>query len=235
MIHTRIDQIEYDFKSCFRFDNDNYWAEIAIPLDENEHLKAQYDLIQYILNTATVLKIAMKFPYGGNDIDDQVEEFLNNAFKPMIDLITDAISIEMINMEEAKILHPSVVQNIHTVQGNAIQQTGTGTINATANTSTQSAELIALIEKLYAALENLEGVSDDDLENVRDDMDSLKEQILSASPKPNRMKKALDGIKRFGTEVLVQLTAGLAVATITTTDWQTLIQQAETYIAGFLT
>ena len=233
LIHGMIDDVEYDFKNCFRFDQGG-WADTCVPVDEKEHLKAQYDLIQYILSEKNVLSIAMKYPWKENKFNVVIQDFLSMALKPMIDFITDSMSKEMIIMEESLPKTTSLVQNINTVQGNAIQQTGSGTINATANFSSQAEELTALIDKLMPMLDGLEDISDEDIESVKDDMESLKEQAVSDAPKVSRMKKALAGIKKFGSDVLVKLSVSLASSAILKADWAALIDQAEKFIAGFL-
>ena len=48
-IHSVIDEVEYDFRNCFLIENDG-WNKINIPEDEAEHLKAQYDYMNYIMN-----------------------------------------------------------------------------------------------------------------------------------------------------------------------------------------
>ena len=129
---------------------------------------------------------------------------------------------------------PSMVQNINTLQGNAIQQSGEGTINVTANVSEEATELLGTINMLIGELKNITTSHNEEIESVLDDLESLKEQVNSDSPKVSRMKKALTGIKSFGKDVLAQLIAGYVSGAMLQTNWPVLIQQAETYITGFL-
>ena len=233
LIHGRIDGVEYDFSDCFQIFGGG-WSSINIPLDEDCHLKAQYDFIKYILDGKNVLGIAMHYPSPkGAKYDDIIRDFLSMAFKPMIDYIVDSMSMEMIVMDEKNKV-PSMVQNINTLQGNAIQQSGDGTINATANVSEEATELLGTINMLIGELKNIPTSSNEEIESVLDDLESLKEQVNSDSPKPSRMKKALTGIKKFGTDVLTQLIAGYVSGAMLQANWPVLIQQAETYISGFL-
>lgn len=233
LIHDRIDGIEYDFADCFQIHGSG-WAGLNIPLDEDCHLKAQYDFIKYILDGKNVLGIAMHYPSPkGAKYDDIIRDFLSMAFKPMIDYIVDSMSMEMIVMDEQNKV-PSMVQNINTLQGNAIQQSGEGTINVTANVSEEATELLGTINMLIGELKNITTSHNEEIESVLDDLESLKEQINSDSPKVSRMKKALTGIKSFGKDVLAQLIAGYVSGAMLQTNWPVLIQQAETYITGFL-
>ena len=164
--------------------------------------------------------------------DDIIRDFLNTSFKPMIDFIIDSMSEEMIDLEECKASQGSMT--IQTVNGNAIMQTGSGTINAIANISAQAADLVSIIDRLLPELDKIPDVPQEEIESVKDDLESLKEQALAESPKPSRMKKALAGIQKFGRDVLVKLMVSLASNAILKTDWPALEQQAATFISGFL-
>lgn len=232
LIHSRIDNVDYDFMRCFQFKKSG-WAQNSIPVNENDHLKAQYDFLQYILNQSSVLGLAMRYPYQrGEKYDDIIRNFLNTSFKPMIDFIVDSMSEEMINLEGCKTTQGSMT--IQTVNGNAIMQTGAGTINATTNVSTQAADLVSIINRLLPELDNLKDVPQEEIESVKDDLESLREQALAEVPKPSRMKKALAGIQKFGRDVLVKLMVSLTSNAILKTDWLALEQQATAFISGFL-
>jgi hypothetical protein len=235
-IHDAIDNLDYDFKDCFPVGNFEGWAEVSIPVEEACHLKAQYDYLHYILalpGDHHVLGQGMRYLWQSRNFDDIVRNFIEMAFKPMINSITDAMSMEMITMKENEAVPATM--NIGTVNGNAILQTGEGTINATANITNESKELVSLIDRLLPELEKLQGTAPaDDIESVKDDLEVLKEQAQSKEPKPSRMKKALAGIKNFGKDVLVKLAVSLTSTAILQTDWPVLIQQAETFISGYL-
>ena len=230
LLHSVIDKVEYDFKDCFRLDEPG-WNKFVPPFDEKQHLKAQYDLMQYVLSSRNVLGIALGFYWSEKSHDEIVQNFLKMAFKPMIDFLIDAISKEMILLEEEDAKTQLVVQNINTVQGNAIQQTGNGTVNATVNVSDQAPELITLIDRIILELDKIKDASDE-VENVIDDLESLKEQVLSDSPKLSRMKKALDGVRKFGNDVLVKLAVSLTSNSILSANWPVLVQQVESFISN---
>ncbi len=235
-IHDAIEDLDYDYKDCFPVGNHEGWAQVSIPVDEACHLKAQYDYLHYILELPGdhhVLGQGMQYLWESRKFDDIVRNFIEMAFKPMINSITDAMSMEMITMKENESVQATM--NIGTVNGNAIVQTGKGTINATANVANESKELVSLIDRLLPELEKLQGVVPaDDIDNVKDDLEVLKEQAQSKEPKPSRMKKALAGIRSFGKDVLVKLAVSLTSTAILQTDWPLLIQQAESFISGYL-
>ena len=232
LIHRVIDGIDYDFKDCYHFEG-NGWAQTTIPLDEYEHLKAQYDFLHFLIPKKNVLGMALQYPrQSGKKYDDIIRDFISTTFKPMIDFIIDSMSTEMIIMEESKQIPGTM--NIGIVNGNAVMQNGNGTITATANVSTQAFDLITLIERILPELESLRDKAPEEIESVIDDLESLKEQANSDTPKPSRMKKALAGIKKFGSDVLVKLAVSLASNAILKTDWSALEQQAAGFISRFL-
>ena len=95
-------------------------------------------------------------------------------------------------------------------------------------------DLNLLIERLILSLPAINSVASDELESVKDDLESLQEQIYSSAPKKSRMQKALAGIKKFSSEVLSKASVSIATSAITGADWTTLIQQAEMFIDGLM-
>lgn len=162
-----------------------------------------------------------------------LEEFLDIAFKPLIDFINDAISKEMILMEEQKPL--GVTQNIGTVYGTVNQQGG-GTINSEttvlAGNLDQIAEIEKMIEKILPHLDDIPDIPKDAADDVKDDLESVKEQINAPAPKKKRLQKAIGGIKKFFGDFSPQLAAALAAHAITTTDWNAMIASVEKLISS---
>ena len=151
----------------------------------------------------------------------------------MIDFINDAISKEMILMEEQKPL--GVTQNIGTVYGTVNQQGG-GTINSEttvlAGNLEQIAEIEKMIEKILPHLDDIPDIPKDAADDVKDDLESVKEQINAPAPKKKRLQKAIDGIKKFFGDFSPQLAAALAAHAITTTDWNAMIASVEKLISS---
>lgn len=230
-IDSRISGVEYDFRVCFDLDSDG-WAEFNPPEDENCHIKAQYDYLTFINNEEKigVRTQAMRYCWSDRKINNQIQKFLDMAFKPLIDFINDQLSMEMIVYdEEAKTMNGNTyIQNIETLNGSANQQ-DSGVIN-TYYTNNDTAAMISLIDKLISSLAELPDVNSEEIENVKDDLEVVQEQLKTDAPKKNRMSKALNGIKKFVGDFSMKLAVSLATGAVTGADWNLLIQQLESFI-----
>ena len=162
----------------------------------------------------------------------RIQRFLENTVKPLINFINDEISKEMILLEDEKKTAP-MTQNIGTVNGPVIQQ-GSGSITLNTKNGVSATDLNSLIEKLISSLPAITDTAAEEIESVKDDLESLQEQIYSPAPKKSRMQKALAGIKKFSSEVLSKASVSIATSAITGADWTTLIQQAEMFIDGLM-
>ncbi len=224
-------EVNYDFKVCFDFE-DSGWAQFYPPEDEASHIKAMFDYLCYIVNgdKVNVRSQALRYYCSSRKIDDHIQYFLDKAFKPFIDFINDQISMEMIVLDEEARGHMgnTYIQNIETVNGAANQQND-GVINNYCVTN-DMASLLELIDKLIMSLSVAQGIEPNEVENVRDDLEIVQEQLKSESPKKNRIGKALAGIKKFASEFSMKLAVNLATGAVTSTDWSMLIQQLESLI-----
>ena len=234
IITNTITGVDYDWQSCFRKSDHSGWWEVDIPVDEPCHIKAMYDYLGYLISHGPhVLGNALNYYHSQNKYDDIIQHFLDIAFKPLIDYINDSISKEMIILEDQK--HPTLTQNIGVVNGTVNQQ-GSGTINSETTVFAENAEQIVTIEKqiekLLPHLADIPDIPEDALDDVRDDLESVKEQIKASEPKKTRLQKALSGIKGFFDKFTVQLASSLAVHAITQTDWTSMISAVETLIAN---
>jgi tRNA C32,U32 (ribose-2'-O)-methylase TrmJ len=124
----------------------------------------------------------------------------------------------------------NITQNIQTVNGTVIQQ-GQGTVQSTNTTNTTSDDLIALISKLSASLDDIDAIPDDEKDSVKDDLESIEEQIKSASPKKSRLNKALNGVKNFVCKFGESILVPVAIDKMQNVNWTDLIQQLEHFIA----
>lgn len=131
IIQDKISCVDYDFKECYDIGSDD-WADYTPPVDEACHIKAQYDYLNFINNenTVNVRSQAMNYCWSDKKINTIIQNFLDMAFKPLIDFINDQLSMEMIVYdEEAKAMGGNTyIQNIETVNGSASQQ-NSGVIN----------------------------------------------------------------------------------------------------------
>lgn len=224
--------IDYDFKECFKIDGQD-WNEIDPPVNESYHIKAQYDYITYLCeNKIDVLDAALGYYHSsGTTYGNIIREFIDSSFKTLIDYINDAISEQMIIIEEEIKMTTSLAmsQNIGTVHGTVIQQ-GSGNITATNITGIDTSEIINLIKKITPSLSDIPDVPRDDIDSVKDDLESVEEQLKSSSPKKVRLQRALGGIKKFVSDFSAKLAIALVSSAVTTADWKTLIRNIEQYI-----
>ena len=104
IIQEKIIDIDYDYKGNFIVENDS-WSSISIPIDDGEHIKAMYDYLIDITNEEEDIRWrAQNFSLssGSKKWNDIIREYLNKAFKPLVDFIVDSLSMEMIGMENIK-------------------------------------------------------------------------------------------------------------------------------------
>ncbi|WP_352415960.1 hypothetical protein [Oscillibacter ruminantium] len=231
VLQKNIDGVVFDYHDCFKdHDLDGCgWSEIDPPVDENCHLKAMYDyLVDIIQKGGNIFSVAMSYPHAADNYDDIIQDFISQAFKPLIDYITDSISKEMMLAEEdGKASISTVTQHINTVNGTVIQ--GTGQITATNTTITSEAvTLLELINKVTPAVDAMD-VDSDVKESIKDDLEVLSEQIKSPNPKKSRMQKALNGVKKFANDFGMQLAVSATAGAITGADWSALISQINSF------
>lgn len=230
-IKEKISGVDYDFKKCYAIGYSG-WADFNPPEDEACHIKAQYDYLLFI-NTEDKVNVrgqAMRYCWSSRKINDNIQSFLNMAFKSFIDFINDCLSMEMIVCdEEAKVMSGNTyIQNIETVNGSASQQ-NSGVIN-NYNTTNDTSSMITLIDKLLASLPEIQEIDPEEIENVKDDLEIIQEQLKSDAPKKNRIGKAFVGIKKFAGDFSMKLAVTLATGAVTGTDWNMLLQQIENFI-----
>lgn len=226
-VHSVIDNVDYDFKECFIIDGDG-WNEMNIPEDEAKHLKAQYDYMNYIMSSdkKCVRSEAMNYPHSSKKWSDIIQSFLDDAIKPMIDYINDAISAEMILIEGTMSKQPSTVYN--NVYG-TMNWSESGSITSSNTTIVNDTK--ELLEKIVSSLDVLNGIPSDEVESVKDDLELISEQMVSPSPKKSRLQKCVAGIKKFVSDFGMKLAVTLTAGAVTSTDWQQLIEQLEKWIA----
>lgn len=231
IIQDKISGVDYDFKKCYTIGCSG-WADYNPPEDEACHIKAQYDYLNFINNenTVNVRSQAMNYCWSDKKINTIIQNFLHMAFKPLIDYINDQLSMEMIvyDEEEKAMGGNTYIQNIETVNGSASQQ-NSGVIN-TYNTTNDTGSMLELIDKLLASLPEIQGVDAEEIENVKDDLEMVQEQLKTDNPKKNRIGKALVGIKKFAGDFSMKLAVTLAAGAVTGADWGMLLQQLENFI-----
>lgn len=231
IVHDVVDVTEFDFKECFLIDGGS-WIGIQVPIDEKKHIKAMYDYANYIANSETesIVYQAQRYPCSSSKWSEIIQNYLNDAIKPLIDFINDSISKEIILMQQEENA-VSMTQNIGTVNGNVVQQQH-GNVNITNQTGISSEDLNGLIEKIMASLPEIKDVDTEEVDSVKDDLESLQEQIQSPTPKKNRIQKALNGVQKFFSDFGMKVAVTVAAKVVTSQDWTALIQQAQLFIGN---
>ena len=225
IVHGVVDNVDYDFRSCFPSHASN-WREMAIPEKTEDHLKAQYDYMKYICTNdkVNVENEAFHYYYGMKKINDMIQSFAESAFKPMIDYIVDALAEKTI-LAEAENSH-SAGTYIHNVQGAVIaNNSGYEQIKQKINPGAE--KLVQMIQTAGTILSN-SGDTSEALESIKDDLDSIVEQLQSEHPKKSRVQKALDRIKSFAgtvcSDTASTMLSGALVAAASQVDWNAMIQ-----------
>lgn len=111
-----------------------------------------------------------------------------------------------------------------------VNQQGNGSIVSHNTTNTSATEITDLISKIIASLDSFDDIAQDDIDDVKDDLESIAEQVTSPSPKKNRLQKALAGIKKFAGDVFTKTAVSLATKGITSADWDTAISKIELFL-----
>lgn len=230
-IKDKISGVDYDFMKCYAIGCSG-WASFNPPEDEACHIKAQYDYLLFINNEdkVNVRGQALRYCWSSRKINDNIQSFLDMAFKPLINFINDQLSMEMLVYdEEEKVMGGNTyIQNIETVNG-AANQLNSGVIN-TANTTNDINSMLTLIDKLLSSLAEIQGIDSEEIENVKDDLEIVQEQLKSDTPKKTRIRKALIGIKKFVCDFSMKLAVTIAAGAVTGTDWNMLLRQVENFI-----
>jgi len=231
-VSKTLSSTEFNFRDCFP-DHSDGWREASIPVDETQHFKAQFDYLEYLASRTpvNVRGEAMHYYHSSRKFTDIIQEFISDTFKPMIDYINDGISKEMILMEEeAKASSPAIYQRIENNYGTANAQ-GSGNITSVTIPNGPTSDIEALLAKITPSLDFLDGIPQEEIANLKDDFESVQEQISADAPKKYRLQKAAAGIKKFFADFSMKVAVSLAAKSITAADWTLLIQKIEEYIS----
>ena len=229
-LHETIDGVEFDYEKCFISD-DYGRREIITPVDERDHLRAQYDYANFLITDEKASVANAAFQYYCSLSGDKVRDFVANAFKPMIDYINDSISTAMMIEEEATPSMPTTVNQIIEHNYGTANAQGTGTITSTNVTHSSAKEIGILLDKIIPSLSQLVDIPAEQIEDVKDDLEYIQEQLTSSTPKKNRLQKAIGGIKKFVSDFGMKLAVSCATGVVKDIDWKELIEQLETFVS----
>jgi hypothetical protein len=223
IIQEKIRDVDYDYKKEFIVE-DGGWSSIVIPIDESKHIKAMFDYLIDITNEEKDIRgVAHKFYHHSGKWNDIIREYLDKAFKPLVDFIVDSLSMEMIGMEVVK-QETHIHQNINTNYGTAsIAQGNIDSVNNVTISDIQ--EIKELVESLKCLI-IIEEIDEEVKEEVIDDLETIKEEINSEKPKHIRIKKASQGIKNF----LSKIPQGIATASVIATQGIELYEKLKPFI-----
>lgn len=208
IIKEKIKNTEVTFSDCFPIES-NDWCEVNIPKEENKHLKAIYDLIEYITsNDISVRNVAFRYYCSSRKIKDIIQNFLNISIKPLIDYIVDEISKKMI-IEEENIMSGV---NINGADNSTISIAYNSTQNVTSNIKSNNSDIIKIIDSIKEELKKSQ-VDEEKKESIEDDLDVIKEQVQNSVEKPTRLKKAYTNLVNFleGSVGIVTKTTALGI------------------------
>ena len=125
-----------------------------------------------------------------------------------------------------------VVNNTITNSTGSFYQQGQGTMAISNQNGVSGEDLNGLIEKIISSLSEIKDVDTEEMDSVKDDLESLQEQIQSPTPKKNRMQKALNGVQKFFNDFGMKVAVTVAAKVVTSQDWTALIQQAQLFIGN---
>lgn len=223
IIKEKIKNIDYEYKDNFIIE-DPRWYNISIPIDECEHIKAMYDYLEDITNEENNIRgIAYSFYHSSGTCNDIIREYLNKAFKPLVDFIVDSLSMEMMGIESIT-SETHIYQNINKNYGTA--SIAQGNIKSSNKFELNDLEDInGIVESIKELILQLE-IDENTKEEVIDDLETIEQEIHVENPKQIKIKKALNGIKNFTSKI----PEGVAKATIIVTQCGELYKQLKPFI-----
>lgn len=193
IIKNKIKETEVDFRSYFPIKSDKGWCQVSIPKEEDKHIKAIYDLIEYITkNEVAIQSIAFRYIWPNNKIKDIIQNYLDKTISPLIDYIIIEISKEMIAMGE---INMNGI-NITGVNGSSINIANNNSTQNITNNEKNNTEIKELIESIRKEL-SAYNLTEEEVESVQDDLDVIEEQVDNSIDRPTRLKKACKNLSSF--------------------------------------
>lgn len=206
----RNNQEEFDIK--YIIDNTEWRELYDIPIEVDREIAWVYQFLKYCQQTNLDLwRIAGSYA-SGKHIQDMIDGFCQQVINPFVNHILayfEEVMIEMGHDDNAK-----VKIEIKSGNGQVNVATDYSTINAVNNVNMATNDIksiIELTEKIMEMLKNDNTIDTAIKDTLVDDIEIIKEQIESDTPKPTRIKKALasiggvQGALKHGTSIMMLL------------------------------
>ncbi|WP_411342606.1 hypothetical protein ACE3MZ_13085 [Paenibacillus sp. WLX1005] len=178
VLQKQISNVNFDFRDCFQKEMDGYRYYIVPPVEEDLHLKAQYDFLSHLCSDYREIKgIAHKFVFKTGKYDDIVREFLERAFKPLVDFIVNSLTKTILILEGEQPMKNNITQNIAHNYGN-VNAAGRDAVMNIHSAGESIEDIKALIQKLIPTITNTQ-LTAEEQEFLIDDMETITEQIES--------------------------------------------------------
>lgn len=208
IIQEKIHGVDFNYKEIFIV-QDGGWKYFAIPIDEAEHVKAMYDYLLDITNEEEDLRgRAHSFFHSSKSWNDIIKDYLDQAFKPLVDFVIDSLSMEMILMEPEKkqtYIHQAIKNNFGTAN---IAQRDIHLNNIT--NANDIAAIKDLLSNIKIIIGDIKLTEHQEKESIVDDVETIEEQLFDENPKIIKIKKAFEGLKKF----VSKLPSGVATTTL---------------------
>lgn len=193
-----------------------YWLEIKEPSDEGTHIITLIDILHYFYNnnlSISMLAIRVKPGCGNRNISDNVRFLTNKVFMPLYSYIRKELEKGRFKMEESNkgvVVHQHVHGN-----GNTVTYSGRDTIINGQGLEENKEDLTSLIKKAMQELAET-NITEDEKEEILDDLQTLSDEMNSDKPKEIKFKKVKKNIDAFIDEAdgTLKKSAGL-IATLT--------------------
>ena len=198
IVNKRIKTVNYDYEKekFIDIDGEEYYIELNIPIDEDNHMKAIYDyLIDMTNEKKSLIGISIRFHHKSKSYNDIVRNYLDIVFKPLVNYINDCLAEEMMNIEPKK-TEKIINQHIENNYGSNNFAEGNITSNNYVNVGLKE-DINSLINNLCDFIKNEEEVNEEDKEDIIDELQVISEQVNSEQPKKRRIEKAYNRVKEM--------------------------------------
>ncbi len=219
LISKSIEGIEYNYQDCFHFRDHGHWMEINKPVDEKEHIKAMYDLIQFMVSDDRNFGNVFHSYLADGNLNERMKSFMKSCFIDLYHFINNDINKQLNLLKPRENKGMIVNQHINTNYG-PINTVETGTIHSSNNIDTKVTELQGLINHIESLLPS-QPLSQEVQEDLVDDLEVVREQLAAETPSMSKLRKVQRNIGSF----LSNLPKGIALGSEFISAVTTLFQQ----------